>query len=242
MNNKHVLTAFALLMLSYQAWRVLDYMSGSLQGVTPTTALIVSIAFLTFSEIGLLIWLHSGRPGASTDTQETIATIMIWVDFFGSMILGLADLLKHNTIYVVDLSAIDPLLFLTPWLLVVANVGAYLAYYMSDAEDERDRTERKLRHKERQLELKSMRDAVEELDRNSQNLTKELTPYYYKDVVNRVTGRTLQRFKAKAKRIDDNDDILVDDRTGQSYQSISGETLQVNPTRRNGRKEVNRKR
>ena len=111
MKNKHVLTIFAVGMLLYSAWRSYDYMSGSLQGVPDVVRLIVSVAFLAFSEIGLLIWLHVCQPGATTEIQETTATIMIWTDFAGAMVVGLGDLLKHNTLYQIDLSVIDPLLF-----------------------------------------------------------------------------------------------------------------------------------
>ena len=108
MKAKHALTAFAVVMLVYQGWRVLDYMGGSLQGVSDTVRFIVSLAFLAFSELGLIIWLHVGKPAATTEIQETTATGLIWIDFAGSMVIGLADLAKHNTLYNVDLSAVDP--------------------------------------------------------------------------------------------------------------------------------------
>ena len=70
MKSKQILSLFAGLMLLYQGWRVFDYMGSNLTGVDDTVRFIVSVAFLSFSELGLLIWLHVGAPNATTDLQE----------------------------------------------------------------------------------------------------------------------------------------------------------------------------
>lgn len=195
MKSKHLMTLFALAMLAYQAWRVYDYMGGALTGVEPAVKILVSVAFLAFSEIGLLFWLHVARPNATSDIQETVASIMIWVDFAGSMVVSLGDMLKNNTMYVINLSAIDPLLFIAPWLMVVANLGAYLLHHMNDSGDKLEREERALKHEEASLEVAARRKAIEDLRANKEGIAKELAPHYYKDIRDRVTGRTAKRFK-----------------------------------------------
>ena len=198
MKSKYIMTGFALVMLAYQAWRVFDYMGSSLQGVSDTVRFIVSVAFLAFSEVGLIIWLHVGKPNATTDIQEATATTMIWVNFFGSMLVGLADMLKHNTMYVVDLAFMDPVLFIAPWALVVLNVGGYLIYHQADSEAQTGRAERRLLHEEAKTEIEARRAAIRQLQQNRQAIADELAPHYYQDIADRITGRTLTRFKRKA--------------------------------------------
>ena len=203
MNAKHAMTGFAVAMLVYSGWRSFDYMAGSLQGVNSAVSLLIAIAFLCFSEIGLLLWLHLARPAATTDSQETVATTMIWVDFVGSMALGLADLAKHNTLYVVNLSVLDPFLFLAPWLLVVANVGGYLLYHMSDAEGQIERAERQLRHAESRLDIETRHEAIRQVSAQRQAVSKDLAPLYAAEMIDRVNGRAAQRFGRKVKAAQD---------------------------------------
>ena len=198
MNGKHTITGFAIALLIYAGFRSFDYMSGSLQGVGVTTAYIVALVFLFASEIGLLVWLHIARPKATTDIQETAATAMIFVNFVGSMILGLADLLKHNTLYVVDVSFLDPVLLFAPWVLIVANVGGYLVYHMSDSEEQLARAERRLHHEEVKLEMEARTQAINELKSNMTALAGKLAPHYYRDLTSRVEGRTMKRFAKEA--------------------------------------------
>ena len=202
MKNSQAMTLFAVAMLVYQGWRVFDYMSSSLQGVSDAVRLVVSFAFLAFSEIGLLVWLHIAKPNATTDTQETTATVLIWADFVGSMFVGLGDLVKHNTLYQVDLSAIDPLLFLAPWVMVVINVGGYLVYHQADSAAQLEQAERQLHHEEVKLEMAARREAIRELQQNKEAMAGELAPHYYRDIRNRVTGRTAQRFMKAAANLD----------------------------------------
>lgn len=199
MKNKHIMTIFAVAMLIYQGWRVFDYMGSSLTGVSDTVKLVVSIAFLSFSEIGLIIWLHVAQPGATTDMQETISSGMVWIDFVGSMIVGLGDMLKHNTVYVVDLTAIDPLLFLAPWLMVVLNIAGYLVFVQNDSDARLEREERRLQHEENGLEIEARRNAIEELRKNKKAIAEKLAPHYYRSINDRVTGRTIKRFEEKGK-------------------------------------------
>jgi len=201
MKSKAILTGFALLMLVYSAWRSYDYIGGNLEGLDDTTRFIVSVAFLAFSEIGLILWLHVGRPNATTDTQETVASAVIWVNFAGILVMNLGDLLRRNTLYSVDMAYLDPILLLAPWLLVAVNLGAYLVYTMSDSDEQLAREERRLRHEETSVEMEARRSAVRELRANREAIGAELAPHYYADIKNRVTGRTVNRFNRKAEKM-----------------------------------------
>lgn len=201
MKSKQILSLFAITMLIYTGWRVFDYMGTSLAGVDDTVRFIVSVAFLAFSEVGLLIWLHIGSPHATTDLQEGVATFLIWANFAGSMIIGLADMLKHNTVYLVDLSALDPVLFIAPWVMVVLNLGGYLLYMQADSESMLDREERRLRHEETRVELEARRAAIRELRSNQAGLAEKLAPHYINDITNRVNGRTMKRFAKQAAQL-----------------------------------------
>lgn len=201
MKSKQTLSLFAIAMLVYSGWRVFDYMGSNLAGVDDTVRFIISVAFLAFSEVGLLIWLHIGAPHATTDLQEGVATFLIWANFAGSMIIGLADMLKHNTVYQVDLSALDPVLFIAPWIMVVLNLGGYLLYMQADSESMLDREERRLRHEETRVELEARRAAIRELRANQAGLAEKLAPHYIADITNRVNGRTLKRFTRQANQL-----------------------------------------
>jgi len=194
MNTKHLFTGFAVVLLAYSAWRSFDYLSIGLAGVDPTVATVVSLIFLFASEIGLLLWLHAGVPGSSTDTQETIAKSMIGVDFVGSLALGVADLLLHNTVYIVDFRWLDPILLVAPAILVAANVGAVVLYYLSDAEEQLRRAERQLDYEEAQLEISARKAAIQELRSNRREIGEKLAPHYFAHIRARVTGRTISRF------------------------------------------------
>jgi hypothetical protein len=211
MKGKWILTVTIIAMLGYQAWRVYDYMSTSLTDVDENTAFWVALAFLAFTEIGLLVWLHVAQPGATTKAQESVSTAMVWVDYAGSMVLGLADLAKHNTMYVIDLSRIDPVLFFAPWLIVAANVAAWIVFESNDSDEKLRREERRLAHAEHEVEIKARQEAIAEVNANMAGLSRQLAPYYFKDVSERVTGRTAARFGRQAAKLPELPPIQVTD-------------------------------
>ena len=211
MKNKHLMTGFAVILLVYAGWRSFDYMVGSLQGVSPTIAILVSLIFLFASEIGLLVWLYYAAPNANTEIQETTAKVMIGINFIGSMILGLADLLKHNTLYTVDLAILDPILLLAPWVMIAANVLGHIIYHQSDSFEMMKRAERQLSHEESKLEIEARTRAIAELHKNRDALADKLAPHYYNDLTDRVTGRTMKRFTRAAGQLKRNQADRVPD-------------------------------
>lgn len=199
MNNKHLLTAFAVALLTYSSWRTWDYLSRYLlQDVSVTESMIIGAMFLIVTELGYLFWLHKGQPDATTDSQETVATVMVYTCLIGSLAIGLADLAVHNTIYRVDLSAIDPVLFFMPWFLVAANLIGYTIYFSGDSNKQLERADRQLKHEETKLEMQARHRAIDELRANMDGIAIKLAPFYYQDMVNRVSGRTAKRFEGAA--------------------------------------------
>lgn len=202
MGSKNVLTGFAIALLIYSGWRTWDYMSRyMLQDVGITESMIIGMFFLFVTELGFLFWLHIGQPQATTDRQESVASIMVYVDLAGSLVIGLADLLAHNQLYVFNFSAIDPILLLTPWILIAANLIGYTVYFSSDSQRQLDRANRQLLHKETEFEIAARMRALKELTQNQDAIAEKLAPHYVKDLTDRVTGRTSARFVREADKL-----------------------------------------
>lgn len=239
MGNKGILTAFAVALLVYSGWRTWDYMSRyMLQDVSITEGMLIGIVFLVVTELGFLFWLHIGQPNATTDRQETVATIMVYTDLIGAMIIGLADILAHNKLYTFNTSAIDPILLLTPWVLIVANLFGYTMYYSNDTERQVERENRRLKHEENRAEIATRRHALEELERNREALAKTLAPLYINDIRDRITGRTANKFMRqadKAAKIDvkiSEPERLVASTNGDEVEEVVVNGRKGNPTKR----------
>ena len=192
------MTGYAIILLLYAGWRSFDYMRGMLTGVNSTVAYMVAISFLFCSEIGLLIWLHKAAPDSTTDTQETTANIMVAINFAGSMVLGLADILKHNSIYEVELPWIEPVLLLAPWILIASNVLGHIIYHRTDSDEMIKRAERELKYQERKLHITAKQAAIQSLKDSEEELARKLSPHYFKDIQDRVTGDTMRRLSRQA--------------------------------------------
>lgn len=235
MKTKHLMTGYAIVLLLYAGWRSFDYMAGSLKDVGQTTAFLIAVIFLFASEIGLLFWLHFAQPNSSTDIQETTSNVMIGINFAGSMVLGLADLLKHNTLYTINLEWLDPVLLLAPWILVAANVLGHIIYHLTDSDEQLKRAERRLAHEEASLEIDARRHAVNELNKNRQALAEKLAPHFYGDLVDRVEGRTLKRFQRQARTFEKRAAEALPELTQPPTNGHNGhhaEPVDVNPTSR----------
>ena len=201
MKTKQLMTGYAIILLLYAGWRSFDYMKGMLTGVNETVAYMVAISFLFCSEIGLLIWLHKAAPDSTTDAQEATANIMVAVNFAGSMVLGLADILKHNSIYEVELPWIEPVLLLAPWILIASNVLGHIIYHRTDSDEMLKRAERELKYQERKLHITAKQAAIQSLKDSEEELARKLSPHYLKDVQDRVTGDTIRKLSRQAGRL-----------------------------------------
>ena len=195
------MTGYAIILLLYAGWRSFDYMLGMLSGVNETVSYLVAISFLFSSEIGLLIWLHKAAPDSTTDTQETTANLMVGINFLGSMMLGLADILKHNSIYSVDMPWLEPILLLAPWLLIASNVLGHIVYHRADAEEMLKRAERELKYQERKLHISAKNAAIQSLKDSEEEMARKLSPHYYADIQDRVTGDTMRKLSRQAGQI-----------------------------------------
>ena len=246
-NSKWVLTILIVVMLFYQAWRVYDYIRSSLTGVSDNTSFWVAMAFLAFTEIGLLTWLHIGLPQANTRGQSGVATILVWADFVFSMLIGLADIAMHNTLYIIDLSLINPLLFFAPWLVVVANLGGYILYHQWDADMESEKADRELEYEEHSVLIAGKRQAIKEIRTDKKVLADKIKPGYYRRMVDNASGRSAKELNKQADILElneadrhqatDNAGILegirgLVDAVRQKNGKIDPKEIEVNPPKR----------
>jgi hypothetical protein len=230
MKPKHLMTIYAVALLVYAGWRSFDYMTRLLADVSTTTANLVAIVFLFASEIGLLVWLYVAGPNATTEAQETTATVLMVVNFIGSMILGLADILAHNTLYAFEMPWAEPVLLLTPWVLVAANVAGHIVYHRSDADEKLKQAERALQFQERKLHILSKQAAIASLQAEQESMARELAPHYYRDIRDRVTGQTMRNLQ---RRVNTLDKTQVE---GQAVRGPARDLPQPVVTGSNGRK------
>jgi len=113
-------------------------------------------------------------------------------------VLGLADILKHNSTYAVDLPWIEPILLLAPWLLIASNVLGHIIYHRTDSDEIIKRAERELKYQERKLHITAKQAAIQSLKDSEEELARKLSPHYFKDIQDRVTGDTMRRLSRQA--------------------------------------------
>jgi hypothetical protein len=217
MKNK-VGNFFMAILLFYAGLRTGSYILHVTGEVGSTTSLLMAGAYILASEGAYLYWLLWGLPKSTTETQENVAQVMVFVSFVLSMVVGAGDLVRTNTLYVIDTSAFDGLLFSAPIVATSAQVLAHSIYHMADSDRLQEKAERQLKQEEAALEISARSYAVDELQANRQALGNKLSPFYIADLVDRVEGRTLKRFaaqagkiKAKAKRQQQQDTVLFGD-------------------------------
>jgi hypothetical protein len=125
--------AYAIFMLLYTGWRTYDFMLAQM----PATDLSVYLAliFLFATEIGLLMWHEAGLSHITTYQQLHIATILMWLDFVGSLSAGVADMIIRQQMidFVMPRSVGLALIYGLP-LIVAANVAGALLFLSFDAD------------------------------------------------------------------------------------------------------------
>lgn len=184
---KWIIRIYSVVLLAYTGWRTFDFMSSQL----PKTDISfwLSIAFLFATEIGLILWHETNLNHVTTDQQNKITLGMTWVDFFGSLAAGIADMILRQTF--IDGFQISPALaqFLMYGLpsIMALNVGAVILFEQNDAEVQEEKAEKSLR-------FEIHRAAMKELKKDREVISEEKKAAIYSKMRASVTGRIDRRY------------------------------------------------
>jgi len=202
------------LLLVVSAWRTWDFISqvmAELPGVT-----IYALLSVVISEGAYLVWSKFAYPNADDGRQESVSIGMILLNTLGLLLLSFGENLTRATSGATWAATAAGVLAFTPWAMLGMNlIGALLFGVLDDdhidaktrkAQKRLDRNaERDLKHAERMGHIQAKLAAIEMLDGQSEDLARELAPYYYKDIRDRVTGQTLTNLKRQVTRIEKRD-------------------------------------
>jgi hypothetical protein len=86
---------YALGLLIYTGWRTYDFMYTQLPQNDFT--FVLAIAFLLATELGLILWHETHLSHVTTAAQDTLTAWMTWIDFGGSVLAGIADMIIRQT-------------------------------------------------------------------------------------------------------------------------------------------------
>lgn len=182
---KWIIRAYALILLAYTGWRTYDFMLHQLPA--GETGSLLALLFLFATEAGLLLWHEVSLNHSSTHEQQAIATALTWVDFAGSLIAGIADMILRQTFitgYAVPPLLVTMLIYGLP-LAVALNVAGVLLYLSHDSEAQIDRAKRQLR-------FEITRQAIKELRSNQGNIAEGMKRDIYASLRDDVTGKLTQ--------------------------------------------------
>lgn len=186
---KWVIRAYALILLGYTGWRTYDFMLHQLpQG---ETGYLLALLFLFATEAGLLLWHEVSLNHATTQEQQGIATALTWIDFAGSLVAGIADMILRQTFtagYVIPPLLVIVLIYGLP-VIVALNIAGVLLYLSHDSEAQIDRAKRQLR-------FEITRQALRELRDNQGAIAEGMKKDIYRKMRDDVTGRIAKQYLA----------------------------------------------
>lgn len=187
-----IIRAYAIVLLAYTGWRTYDFMRNQLP--SGETGALLALLFLFATEVGLLMWHEVSLNHASTHEQQAIATALTWVDFAGSLVAGIADMILRQTFqagYVVPPLLVVTLIYGLP-LVVAMNVAGVLLYLSHDSEAQIDRAKRQLR-------FEITRQALRELKDNQGSIAEGMKKDIYRQMRDDVTGRMAKEYLRDAQ-------------------------------------------
>ncbi len=188
---KWIIRLYALILLGYCGWRTYDLMLHQLpQGDTGS---LLALLFLFCTEAGLGLWHEISLNHSTTHEQHAVSTGLTWLDFAGSLIAGISDMILRQTL---GTYVIPPLLVLTiiyglP-IVVALNVAGVLYYLSNDADTQLDRGKKQLR-------FEITKQALRELGDNRGAIAESLKRDIYRKLRDDVTGRIAKEFLHDAK-------------------------------------------
>lgn len=227
---KWIIRCYALVLLAYTGWRTYDFMVQQLPA--GDTSGILAILFLFTTEVGLALWHEISINHCSTKEQYYTAVGLTWIDFLGSLLAGLADMILRQTFY--GSYEIPPilayvLLYGLP-AIVALNVAGVLFYLANESETQIDQAKK-------QLHFKVVKQAIKELNENSANIAEGLKKDIYRELRDDVTGKIEKEYlKAKTSQPAAKTSVLNDMSDANNGDASKMEPVKVgkntNPTRR----------
>ena len=179
--------AYAGMLLVYTGWRTFDFMQSNLP--KSDISFWLSIAFLFATEVGLIIWHWLNIDHVTTRNQQTISSIMVWADFAGSLLAGIADMILRQTFldgYSIPPFLAQALIYGLP-LVMAANVGSIIFYTSNDSEKQLEKSKRELR-------FEIYEAAMKELKNNSRGIATAMKRDIYSEIKGDVMGTVAKEF------------------------------------------------
>lgn len=174
---KWVIRAYSLVLLAYTGWRTYDLMLNNLP--KDWSSSLLALLFLFAAEVGLILWHEASISSTSTYNQHYVATALTWLDFVGSTVAGVGDMIIRQTI--IGDYAIPPLLAIViiyglPSLMAL-NVAGAIIYLSNDAQSVKDR-------EKRMLDFEAHDQAIRELKQHRRTLVAQAK----RDIYAEITG------------------------------------------------------
>lgn len=176
-----IIRGYSLVLLGYTGWRTYDMIMSSLPSEDWMSS-ILAMFFLFATEIGLLIWHEISMNHTTTNEQYQTARAMTVIDFVGSTVAGVADMIIRQTIvneFVVPDLLAAAVIYGLP-LIVAGNVAATLYFMSQDATTLVERAKKEVEFEVTQEVLKDLRNSKGKVARElkgqiAQQLRDELT-------------------------------------------------------------------
>lgn len=227
---KWAIRAYAFGLLIYTGWRTFDFMMSQLP--QSDLSFYLALAFLLCTEIGLVLWHEAHLTHVTTDNQNRLTAIMTWLDFAGSLMAGIADMIIHQTMldgYVVPREFALMLMYGLP-LIFGLNVAAAILYEQWDAETLEEKAEKALRfeaHRQAIKDLKKERSGFAELEKK--NIYKRIKGQATRSLEQRYGERVIH-FNAETPAAGQATGVQQDARSEQPNNIITNNGASANPT------------
>jgi len=184
---KWIIRLYALVLLAYTGWRTYDFMLHQLpQG---ETGYLLALLFLFATEAGLALWHEISLNHTTTQEQQYAAQALTWLDFAGSLVAGIADMILRQTFaegYVIPPLLVTVLIYGLPTVVAI-NIAGVLFYLANDAETQLDRGKKQLR-------FEITRQALRELRDNKGAIAEGLKKDIYRKLRDDVTGKIAREY------------------------------------------------
>lgn len=215
---KWIIRIYAVILLSYTGWRTYDFMLHQLpQG---DTSYLLALLFLFATEAGLALWHEISLNHTTTQEQQYLSQGLTWLDFAGSFVAGIADMILRQTFiegYIIPPLLVTVLIYGMP-LVVAMNVAGVLFYLGNDAETQLDRGKKQLR-------FEVTRQALRELKDNKGAIAESLKKDIYRKLRDDVTGKIAKEFLPAGQTI-----LVQPSKNGREIYNAEVENTHPNPT------------